>query len=167
MKKAIKWGGIIILIIAVIAAISGNNEVSQTEKADLTSPAVETEVIIDQDFVEAETSTTTDTERNDQDSISEETMSQKNAVKKANSYINYSAFSRQGLISQLEFDEFSNEDAVYAVDTIDVDWNKQAARKAKSYLDYTAFSRNGLISQLEFDGFTTEQAIYGVDSVGL
>lgn len=94
------------------------------------------------------------------------TMGQKNALSKANSYLNYSAFSYSGLIEQLEFEGFSNEDATYAVDNCGADWNEQAAIKAQEYLDYDSFSRSGLIEQLEFEGFAKEQAEYGVTEVG-
>lgn len=94
-------------------------------------------------------------------------LSRQNAVRKAASYLNYTAFSRQGLIEQLEYDDFSTEDATFAVDQITVDWNEQAVEKAKSYLDYTAFSRQGLSEQLEYDGFTPAQAQYGVAASGL
>ena len=97
----------------------------------------------------------------------EPTVSQKNAVRKAQSYLNTMAFSRNGLIKQLEFEGFSNEYAVYGVDQVSVDWNEQAVKKAKSYLDTMAFSRDGLIKQLEFEGFTHEQAVYGVEKNGL
>lgn len=97
----------------------------------------------------------------------EPTASQKNAVRKAQSYLNTMAFSRDGLIKQLEFEGFPNEDAVYGVDHVSVDWNEQAVKKAKSYLDTMAFSRDGLIKQLEFEGFTHEQAVYGVEKNGL
>ena len=97
----------------------------------------------------------------------EPTVSQKNAVRKAQSYLNTMAFSRNGLIKQLEFEGFPNEDAVYGVDHVSVDWNEQAVKKAKSYLDTMAFSRDGLIKQLEFEGFTYEQAVYGVEKNGL
>ncbi|MCT7658345.1 Ltp family lipoprotein [Mycobacterium deserti] len=93
--------------------------------------------------------------------------SQQNALRKAEDYLDYTAFSREGLIEQLEFDDFSTEDAVYAVDHITVDWNEQAAKKAQDYLDYTSFSRGGLIEQLIFDGFTSAQAAYGVSTTGL
>ena len=96
-----------------------------------------------------------------------ETMSQSQAVKKAESYIAYTSFSKSGLIEQLEFEGFSNEDATYAVDKIKVNWKEQAADKAKSYLDYTAFSRSGLIEQLQFEGFSSDQASYAADEVGL
>jgi hypothetical protein len=94
-------------------------------------------------------------------------VSQQNAVRAAEDYLDYSAFSRKGLIEQLEFGDFSTEDATYAVDHIAVDWNEQAAKSAKDYLEYSAFSRGGLIDQLEFSGFTPAQAAYGVAAVGL
>ncbi len=94
------------------------------------------------------------------------TMGQKNALNKAKDYLDYTAFSRSGLIEQLEFEGFSNEDATYAVDNCGADWNEQAAITAQDYLDYSSFSHSGLIEQLEFDGFTTEQAEYGVKEVG-
>ena len=94
------------------------------------------------------------------------TVGQKNAVKSAESYLEYSSFSRHGLIEQLEFEGFSHDDAVFAVDHITVDWNEQAAKSAESYLKYSSFSRQGLIEQLEFEGFTHDQAVYGVEKVG-
>ena len=94
-------------------------------------------------------------------------MSQQNAVQKAQDYLDFTAFSRQGLIKQLEYDNFSPEDATFAVDNVTVDWNGQAAKKAKDYLDFTAFSHGGLVKQLEYDGFTPAQAEYGVAAAGL
>lgn len=96
-----------------------------------------------------------------------ETLSQRNAVNKAESYLKFQAFSHDGLIDQLEFEGFSNEDAVYGVDNCGADWNEQAVKKAKSYLKFQSFSREGLIDQLEFEKFTHEQAVYGVDNAGL
>ena len=62
-----------------------------------------------------------------------ETVSQKNAVRKAKSYLWYSAFSYQWLIAQLEFEKFSHADAVYGSDNCGANWNEQAAKKAKSW----------------------------------
>ncbi len=95
------------------------------------------------------------------------TVSQRNAVRTAKDYLDLSAFSRDGLIKQLEFDDFSTADATFAVDHIAVDWNVQAAKAAKDYLDLSGFSRGGLINQLEFDGYTAAQAVYGVTAAGL
>ena len=95
------------------------------------------------------------------------TVSQANALESAESYLDFTGFSRSGLIKQLEFEGYSTADATFAVDTVTVDWAEQAARSAKSYMDFSSFSRSGLINQLEFEGYTTEQAEYGADSVGL
>lgn len=96
-------------------------------------------------------------------------LSQQSAVRKAQDYLSVSGFSRLGLINQLvNFDQFSNEDATYGVDSLNVNWNEQAARKAKDYLSISGFSHAGLINQLvSFDQFTPAQAAYGVNAVGL
>ena len=94
-------------------------------------------------------------------------VSRDNAVESAISYLEYSAFSRSGLIEQLEYEGYSESDATYAVDSLDVDWNEQAAKSAESYLEYSSFSRSGLIDQLMYEGFSASQAEYGVSQVGL
>lgn len=99
------------------------------------------------------------------DVVDTETVSQKNAVKKAQSYLKIMAFSRTGLITQLEFEKFPTEDAEYAVDKLNIDWNKQAVSKAQAYLKTMAFSKVGLKTQLEFEGFTTTEATYGVENI--
>ena len=83
------------------------------------------------------------------------TTGQKQAYKKALSYLRFTSFSYPGLIEQLEFDGFSTEDATFAVDNCGADWNEQAVNKGKSYLSFTSFSKDGLIEQLEHDGFTS------------
>ncbi len=95
-----------------------------------------------------------------------DTLSQQNAVIKAKSYLSFSAFSYEGLISQLEYEKFSHEDAVFGADNCGADWNEQALKKAKDYLSFSAFSYSGLIQQLEFEKFTSEQAKYGADNCG-
>ena len=95
------------------------------------------------------------------------TVSQINALAKAKVYLATMPFSYSGLIQQLEFDQFSNTDAIYGADNCNANWDEQAAKKAKVYMSTMAFSRGGLINQLEFDGFTTTQAKYGANAVGL
>jgi len=95
------------------------------------------------------------------------TVSQQNALRAAGDYLDFSAFSRPGLIHQLEYEKYSTEDATWAVDRVTVDWNAQAAKSAKSYLEFTSFSRSGLVEQLLYEGFTPEQADYGVSTTGL
>lgn len=95
------------------------------------------------------------------------TASQEQAVGTAADYLDYSGFSRTGLIQQLEFEGFSHADASFAVDHVDADWNAEAVESAKGYLDYSHFSHSGLVQQLEFEGFTREQAEYGTRKAGL
>ncbi|MCD8484998.1 Ltp family lipoprotein [Candidatus Woesebacteria bacterium] len=153
MKKLLKWGAIVLVVLFVIGAIAGSGD--DTPRSETSAPAAK--VMEKGDTKEAA----------EVEETSNETTAQKNAVRKANSYLSMTGFSRSGLIKQLEFEKFSTEDATYAVDKISPDWNEQAAKKAKSYQDLSGFSRDGLIKQLEFEGFTTEQAAYGADSVGL
>lgn len=96
-----------------------------------------------------------------------ETVSQMNARRKAADYLELMAFSRAGLIDQLQFEGFSESDATYGVDALKVDWNEQAAKKAAEYLGLMAFSRSGLIDQLVFEGFTRAEAEHGVSTTGL
>ncbi|MGM0438931.1 MAG: Ltp family lipoprotein [Patescibacteria group bacterium] len=94
------------------------------------------------------------------------TLGEKNALRSAEDYLNYTSFSREGLIEQLEYDGFTHKEAVYGAENCGADWNKQAAKSAEDYLNYTSFSREGLIEQLEYDGFTRQQAKYGAEAVG-
>ncbi|MDO4633177.1 MAG: Ltp family lipoprotein [Eubacteriales bacterium] len=98
--------------------------------------------------------------------IADITLGMKNALSKANRYLELMSFSYSGLIDQLEYAGFTKEEATYAADNCGADWNEQAAKKAKSYLEISAMSRSRLIEQLEYTGFTTEQAEYGAAAVG-
>lgn len=98
---------------------------------------------------------------------SQVSVSQKNAIRRAQSYLNFSSFSRTGLIEQLEYEGFTTEESTFAVDSLAVDWNQQAANKGASYLEMTGFSRSGLIDQLMYEGFTEEQANFGATANGL
>ena len=97
----------------------------------------------------------------------EMTVGQEQAVASAESYIDLTPFSKSGLVEQLVFEKYSEADAQFAVEHIEVDWKEQAALSAENYLEMTAFSRQGLIDQLVFEGFTEKQATYGVDQTGL
>lgn len=92
-------------------------------------------------------------------------MQESNALARAKSYLDYTSFSRTGLIEQLEFEGFDKKSAEYGVDNCGADWNEQAVLKAQSYISYTSFSTSSLIDQLEYEGFTHEQAVYGVEHI--
>lgn len=97
---------------------------------------------------------------------------QKNAVRSAKQYLSLQGFSRAGLIEQLSSDAgdgYKVADATVAVDSLNVDWNKQAERSAKQYLDLTGFSCKGLIQQLSSSGgdrYTKDQAVHGSRAAG-
>lgn len=94
------------------------------------------------------------------------TTGEKNALRSAREYLNFSAFSYTGLIKQLEYEGYSTEEATYAADNCNANWNEQAAKSAKEYLDMSSFSRQELINQLIYEGYTQEQAEYGVTQNG-
>ncbi len=133
--------------------------------AEITSSPTPTKVPVKENKTPVPVSTKQPENQNT--STTNETVSQKNAVKKARSYLAYTSFSHDGLVAQLEFEQFSHADAVYGADSSGGNWNEQAAKKAKSYMDQSAFSRGSLIEQLKFEKFTQEQAEYGANSVGL
>ena len=94
------------------------------------------------------------------------TTGQKNALGSAQTYLRHMAFSRKGLIEQLEYEGYTTEEATYAVDHCGADWSEQAVKSAATYLKHMSFSRQGLIEQLEYEGFTHEQAVYGAEQNG-
>jgi hypothetical protein len=99
-------------------------------------------------------------------------MQQINAVRAARSYLNISAFSRDGLIEQLSSSAgsgFNRNDATLAVDSMNVDWNLEAVKSAKQYLKLMGFSCKGLIQQLSSPAggkFTEQQATFGAQQAG-
>ena len=97
---------------------------------------------------------------------------QSNAVRSAKQYLSISGFSREGLVRQLSSDAgdgYKVADATVAVDSLNIDWNKQAVRSAEQYLSISGFSCKGLIEQLSSsagDGYTQSQATYVAQQAG-
>jgi hypothetical protein len=89
------------------------------------------------------------------------TLAQQNAIHQAQSYLDYSGFSRVGLIDQVEYEGHATEEATFGAD-----WNAEAAEKAASHLGYSSFSRQGLYDQLAFEGFTDAEIQFGLAAVG-
>ncbi|MDX2377305.1 Ltp family lipoprotein [Microbacterium sp. LRZ72] len=104
------------------------------------------------------------------------TLGQENAIRSAQSYLDFSAFSRAGLFDQLtsEYGEgFEAADAEFALAHLEenglVDWDAEAVESAESYLEFSSFSRQGLYEQLTSEygeSFTAEQAEHALDAVG-
>ena len=142
-----------------IANHENNTETEAVKKAE----NVETEKEVDKEE-SAETEDVEETEKKDVESTI--TLGQSNALEQAKRYVELMGFSYQGLIEQLEYEQYTYEEAVYAADNCGADWKEEAAEKAESYLELMSFSREGLIEQLKYDGFTEEEAEYAVGEAG-
>lgn len=100
------------------------------------------------------------------------TPAQLRARKAAQDYLKIMGYSRSKLIEALSSDtglNFSRIDAIAAVDSLEVDWDREAVRTAQSYLNMMPFSCKGLTDQLsmnEGSGFTKHQAEYGARMAG-
>ncbi len=100
------------------------------------------------------------------------TQQEKSAVAAAKQYLSTQAFSKQGLIDQLDSPDgsgYSVNDATVAVDSLTVNWNAEAVQAAKEYLQTQPFSCSDLIQQLDSpdgDQFTVAQATYGATQAG-
>ena len=97
------------------------------------------------------------------------------AIESAKSYLDFSGFSRIGLISQLTSEygsQYTEEEAVSAVEYLEekglVDWKQEAVESAQSYLNFSSFSRSELYDQLTSkygENFTAEEAEYALSQV--
>lgn len=105
---------------------------------------------------------------NGSDAAPSTVQSQANATNRANSYLRFMSFSRQGLVHQFKYEGFSTSDAEFGAKSTGANWSQQALNKAKNYLSFQAFSYNGLINQLtcQAEQFTDGQAIYAADNCG-
>lgn len=125
-----------------------------------------TEASIAEENTESTTSTSLITVETSTPKFIKGTVGEQNALRKANAYLDFAAFSYQGLVKQLEYEGFTQAEAVFGADNCGADWNEQAYQKALSYLDFTSFSHEGLIEQLEFEGFSHEDAVSAADNCG-
>ena len=160
LKKILMVIGGIFVLLVVIGIVAGGDD-----KATSTQPTQPQQVAT------TATEAPKANEEKTEDTKSNLTSSQKNALRKAEQYLEFKGFSRDGLIYQLSSDVegFSKADATVAVDNLTVDWNEQAARMAKSYLEMQGYSCKGLVQQLSSDAgekFTKSQAEYGAKTAG-
>ncbi|UNP87099.1 Ltp family lipoprotein [Staphylococcus equorum] len=94
---------------------------------------------------------------------------QQAALNSAKTYADTMHMSKEGIFDQLTADagdQFSEEDARYAVDHLKVDYKENALKAAESYQDDQSMSKDGIYDQLTSgygDKFTEEQAQYAVD----
>jgi Host cell surface-exposed lipoprotein len=161
MKKVLLF-----CVLGVVAIVSVAACTAQTEPAAESSEPAKT-VTVTEEAEPVEEAVLVEEAEPVEEEAPAETAGQENARRSAEDYLDYSAFSRKGLIEQLEYEGYSTKDATYAVDAVSPNWKEQAAKAAKDYLESSSFSRSGLIEQLEYEGYTEQQAVYGVNQAGL
>ncbi|MCI9129209.1 MAG: hypothetical protein HFJ65_02660 [Eggerthellaceae bacterium] len=86
------------------------------------------------------------------------TEAQENALMSAKLHMSEMPYSHSGLVSVLEGEGYSHEDAVLAADRLGVDWTAKALEMAQQYLASMELSQSDLQEQLVYEGFTQEQA---------
>lgn len=189
LKKWWFWGIVLIVLVVGFSSRTGQDSEADIEKQEVqikSSQEVDKEESIDK-MVQQSSEPASGEDAKQQDSSEQDiekepevdddvsdmtqnkvtmTISQQNALRSAESYLDFAGFSYLGLINQLEYEQYSHEDAVFAADHCGADWNEQALKSAQSYLNFTAFSYSGLIEQLEYEKFTTEEATYAADHCG-
>ncbi|MDY5840484.1 MAG: Ltp family lipoprotein [Corynebacterium camporealensis] len=149
-ERALKWGvGIfsVVAFIGILFGMFGDNSGSGPVRYSSEEPSG--------------SSLLADNDPNDQDA----------ALAKAESYMSYSNFSKEGLLRQLHSEHgegFSDEAARYAVDTIDIDWNEKAVASANAHTKNSDISRAGLEHLLTSDrglAFTEEETQFALDNM--
>ena len=129
-----KWVWAVIALVVIVAAMPTNGKgddkdkpQNQSKVEDIKPPETEKSISDSEGKAETKPEQTTTPEHE-----KSATTGEKNALKKAQSYLSFSAFSYNGLIGQLEYEQYSHDEAVYAADNCGADWNEQAVAKAKS-----------------------------------
>lgn len=154
------WAGFVLAVVSVVIGIIVNS-VAYTAADDIVSDFESADVTV----VEPEARTA------EEPAEPKVPLEELQAIGSAQEYLDYSGYSRLGLINQLSNGEgFPADTAEKAVDSLSVDWNAEAAESAQEYLDYSTFSCDGLVEQLSSeygDQFTPEQALHGATAVGL
>ena len=167
-----KWWFWVIIIIALLFAIGGSGSNADDEIVDISSSVEQNSALpVNSKENADEIGEALNQSGIEENVVSDEnkvnlTMGQINALASAESYLDFMAFSYDGLIEQLEYEQYTHEEAVFAAENCGADWDEQALKSAKNYLNFSAFSYSGLIEQLEYEKFTTEQANYAADNCG-
>ena len=169
-RKKQSGGGCLVAIGVVVAigvlgsCFSGNSSNSATPAStEASSAAVEsTETTILETTVEE---TTVSESASAEATVPTE---YKSALRQADTYANTMHMSKARIYNQLisEYGEkFTEEEAQYAVDNVDADWNENALATAKNYQDNMALSPEAIRDQLTSEygeEFTQEEADYAI-----
>ena len=90
------------------------------------------------------------------------------AIQTAKDYLDTMHLSQTELLQMLTVEDINLEDAEFAIEHLDIDWNQEARKKAKEYCKHKiGFSKEKLKAQLLFDHFTEEEANFAVSHINV
>ena len=88
------------------------------------------------------------------------------AIQTAKDYLDTMPLSQTELLQMLTVESINLEDAKFALEYLDIDWNQEARKKAKEYCKHKiGFSKVKLKAQLLFDHFTEEEADFALSHI--
>ena len=88
------------------------------------------------------------------------------AIQTAKDYLDTMHLSQTELLQMLTVENIDLEDAKFAIEYLNIDWNQEARKKAKEYCKHKiGFSKEKLKAQLLFDHFTEEEADFAVSHI--
>lgn len=82
----------------------------------------------------------------------------------AKSFLGLSPYTYDRLVTALEAEGFTSEEAVYGVENCRADWKKQAVRAADDCLESDFYSRKTMTEKLKAQGFSNDEAAYGAEN---
>lgn len=93
---------------------------------------------------------------------------QAQAIQTAKDYLATIPLSQTELLQMLTVEDINLEDAEFALEYLDIDWNQEARKKAKEYCKHKiGFSKVKLKAQLLFDHFTEEEADFALSHINV
>lgn len=170
-KGAFRWTTIVIAILFFVLGygigFASNNNASPVKSKEPDKTTTQSSSKADDELIES-SAAEDEKEKEKKTSSPDVPKEYINALKKAQSYSDNMAMSKQGIYDQLtsEYGEnFPAEAAQYAIDHIDVDFKENALKKAKSYYEDMSMSKEAVRDQLisEYgEQFTEEEADYAI-----
>lgn len=103
--------------------------------------------------------------KQEETAVNEVSREFKNALRSAENYLSLMNFSKEGLFEQLIFENYPEDAANYAVESVNTDWYENALGSALTYLELISFSDQGLYDQLIFEGYTSKEAQFALDNL--
>ena len=90
------------------------------------------------------------------------------AIQSTKGYLDTMHLSQTELLQMLTVENIDLEDAKFALEYLNIDWNQEARKKAKEYCKHKiGFSKVKLKAQLLFDHFTEEEADFAVSHINV